>query len=184
MICQNPKCVKEFFDRKHPNRKYCSRQCIIKTKEWLKKMSESQSGPNHHRWKGGSYISDKGYKMAYDSSVPKRYVYEHRQIMEKHLGRKLTKNEIVHHINENRLDNRIENLELLTNKKMHMDKHKIWLQQTEEGIKKMGLAHKGISISPEILKALHDHNKGLKRTPEQIERLKQAWIIRKLKKNL
>lgn len=40
---------------------------------------------------------------------------QHVVIMEQHIGRKLSKNEVVHHINGVKTDNRIENLKLMTN---------------------------------------------------------------------
>jgi len=50
------------------------------------------------------------------------YVYEHRFVMELHLGRFLHNGEVIHHKNKNRQDNRLQNLELTT-KSEHAQHH-------------------------------------------------------------
>lgn len=56
-------------------------------------------------------------------SKDSKYYPEHRIIMEKFIKRKLKKEERIHHINENKRDNKIENLMLFPNQKEHARFH-------------------------------------------------------------
>lgn len=69
------------------------------------------SGCEHPNWNGGRpYIGANGYRVIPLGRNKKQY--EHRLVIEKHIGRNLLSHEIVHHINGNKLDNRIENLKI------------------------------------------------------------------------
>jgi predicted nucleic acid-binding Zn ribbon protein len=74
-----------------------------------------------------------GYRVIYEPDYPfsmtnenwKGYIYEHRYVMEQYLGRQLEEDEVVHHIDCNIANNRLDNL-LLLSRAMHSKLH-FWI---------------------------------------------------------
>lgn len=103
---------------------------------YVHRIRVAPKGERNGNWKGGRSITPNGYISVqlmpdspfYPMVSKKGYVYEHRLVMAKSLGRCLSSDETVHHKNEDKHDNRLENLELLSRKEhtlRHRDKNYI-----------------------------------------------------------
>lgn len=73
-------------------------------------------GETNPNYSGGRPVNAQGYiNILVPGHGRSEYVLEHRHIMEKKLGRKLRRDEAVHHKNGVKTDNRLCNLELMSN---------------------------------------------------------------------
>ena len=96
----------------------------------LKKNGIARDGrfkTNNKNWAGGKCMAA-GYVKIRDPLNVMRdsrgYVWEHRLVMAKHLGRPLLRTEVVHHIDENKSNNDITNLILFSSQAEHISHHR------------------------------------------------------------
>lgn len=151
MVCAHKLIQQEIRDGVRPK--------PILTAEMREHISDAKKGgknPQYHKygslntsWRGGRRKSG-GYIRVWvaenDFFAPMRdksgAVAEHRLVMTKHLGRCLLPWEIPHHKNGIKDDNRIENLEILPDKRWHLidSVTKAYIQRLETRIKKLEAA--------------------------------------------
>lgn len=132
-------------------RKYCSRTChgranlagrrrgVAHTDEARGKMRDAATGKflreNSSQWKGGRFRDRSGYVHVMVEGLPepdrtlarqttgRRYILEHRAVAATILGRPLRRDEIVHHLNGVKDDNRPENL-MVVERGVHSREHR------------------------------------------------------------
>ena len=73
-------------------------------------------GENHASWKGGEYVDKWGYHRVYAPGTGRTFPYanKHTLVMEEKLGRRIERNEVVHHIDGDKLNNDPDNLIVVT----------------------------------------------------------------------
>ena len=137
-VCKRQYWKREFDIKRSATKGLCIRCC---RKESLSK-----------NWRGGRCRIKQGYilillkpenpffpmaKSGGDNDH--RYIFEHRLVVAQHLGRCLRKEEIVHHLNGIRDDNRYENLALVTVKSHPKHSFVKQLQERIRGLEQLQL---------------------------------------------
>lgn len=135
-----------------------------------------QSGPGHHRWKGGGNLHMYGYVRVWVPLHPRAnyhgYVYEHRLVWEASTGTILSREQVVHHKDDHPRHNWHQNLTLHACNAAHLHEE---------------LTGRGYATSPRnLIPGAYGNNQKIDHCPDESEtlalcpaetRLKLAWYI-------
>lgn len=103
------RCGQPFLADSEAGTRHCSRTCAAMRDDTIGRRKKNNFGYVLVRMSP----DDPLYSMAYAGKATKHWVLEHRLIVARSLGRPLRKDEVVHHINGKKDDNRLENLQLV-----------------------------------------------------------------------
>lgn len=154
-ICQW--CGKAFYRtpsaEKRGENKFCSRRCGWTASKGMEKTTIPMESKV---WR----LNRKGYL---ETTVRRKRIYQHRYLIELHLGRPLEKYEIVHHLNGNKSDNNLDNLLVLDTKAHSREHRKIF---------------KRLLISIALLKSVCENLETSRDWKSRVQILLKSWGVR------
>jgi len=128
-----------------------------------------QLGSKHPCWKGGKYVDHHGYVMVnvrYGRSGKKsgwyNYRKEHVVVMERKLGRALTKGEVVHHIDGDKTNNKLSNLWLTTyagHRKAHVSLQALGYRLVRAGLVRFDRRSGIYRVKKELEELIHERDR-------------------------